>query len=166
MNCRESRVHLSALLDGSLDDSFLAEVSQHLDACSACASFHSEQRQLQQWLERTVVDLTAPPLREDWEEQFVGGRSGSLALPLSRLGEAFRAVQLRYALAGALALLLISGVLLNLSPQADMGITYLAELDAYHFESESNPFFTDAAEKNPFFRLGHEPQLDPFGSWQ
>ena len=160
MTCRESRVHLSALLDGSLDDAFVAEVHEHLSECAACARFHSEQRQLQLWLEKAAVDRTAPPLREDWEQRLVAGPSGSW------LSEVFSGVQLRYAVAGALALVLISGVLLNLNPQADMGNTYLAKLDAYHFESQSNPFFRDAAEQNPFFHLGHEPQVNPFGSRQ
>jgi hypothetical protein len=137
-----------------------------MEECPDCDRFYREQLHFKQWLDGTIVDVAAPPLQGNWEDRVAGRSPGWRGFPSNGWMHFFQAVQLRYVLVATGALILVSGVLLNLDGEIDIGMTYLAQLDAYHFESQSNPFLPDVGEQNPFFQLGNDLQLNPFASRQ
>ena len=140
MSCQELRPQISSDLDGQLSDHESSVVREHLTGCAACRLFREEQVAMLDWMRSTDLD-EEPPIRI-WEaierridvprpsqEPKVDGSSrGWFFLPQWRLA------------LGALLVVFVGGLSLVQFQSHDVASVALAELEAYEFESDENPY--------------------------
>jgi predicted anti-sigma-YlaC factor YlaD len=161
MECEGIKVQVSTLLDTSLDVEQVKEMEQHLESCPSCARFYQEELEVAHWLtEAGDFQLNPPP--EIWhriDSQISANPSWSDFL-------VFPSFDFRYALAGVVALALVSLTLLTLSTSSQDNELLLAELESYELEVEGNPFLSQMRLTDPFFEMTGQAEENPFDKWR
>lgn len=162
MSCQRVRIHISALLDGTLDEESGRQVKSHLRECPECGRFYSEQAEIENLLREGLPDLEPPariwtgiqarirtnPTREPWWSAWVA---------------LFRIPKLRYALAVAILVVLVGSVaLLRLTAPTQPDPQVLAAIQHYTLRTEGNPFMAGVTNHNPFFSVDVQNDANPF----
>ena len=150
MNCHQVRIHISALVDQSLDPELSTEVQQHLTSCPACTGVYREELELTRWLQTESLELEPSPkvwlrVRSRLDLETPAGTFDS-----GRLLQLFAVPYFRYATAGLVILLWCSLALLYLGRSNDENQQLLARLESFSLSVEENPFLPQFDRQNPF----------------
>ena len=158
MTCHELRLHITALADESLEAEWVAEVQEHLADCPFCTEFYYQQLQLAQWFKTGGVQLDPP--REIW--QAIESRIEGKVKPGWAIVHLLQVSSFRYALAGLAFLVLFSVILLRTSQPEEVRQRILSELESYHLEVRSNPFWPAVRENGTLADFGRKRDGNPF----
>ena len=150
MNCHQLRLHISALVDQSLDPELSAEVQQHLTSCPACTSFYREQLELTRWLQAESLELEPSPKVWLRIRSQLDLRTPAGSFDPGRLLQLFAVPYFRYATASLVILLWCSLALLYLGRSGNEDQQLLARLESFSLSVEENPFLPQFDGRNPF----------------
>lgn len=158
MSCHELRLHITALLDTSLEPELVNSVQEHLAVCPLCARFYEQQQELNRCLETGMAALEPP--REMWQK--IHARLAEPSRPRWAFSEFFQLPGWRYAAAALAVLLFLSTAVLNLEEPDRLRQQILTRLDSYELNVKGNPFWPGMPEQNPFFDFAPHQTGNPF----
>ena len=152
MNCLDRQIDISAYLDGALGQNESAELLSHLESCCSCRDFCNELHQVDAFL--TDVSIEAEPPVRIWnrieaeiaDQNRTRGKSW-----LADFFSHFEMPQLAYGFAVLLLFGLASLLALQVYDEYQAHPEYLAELDSFTVDVDSNPFMLSEHNlENPF----------------
>lgn len=155
MICAYWRRNVTALIDSSLSRAQEKRVRAHLKTCDSCREFYAEQTEITKALRALPTPSGPPP--EVWTA--ISRRIASEQVKQSPAIDSWKwweAARLAYA---AAAVILLFGSLLVVQQREQLKVQQLAEIDAFTYSVQGNPFYGEpATPENPFFR-----PIDPLG---
>ena len=164
MNCHPVRLHISALVDQSLDPELSAEIQQHLPSCPACTGFYREQLELTRWLQTESMELEPSPKVWLRVQSRLDLETSAGSFDSGRLLQLFAVPYFRYATAGLVILLWCSLALIYLGRSGNENQQLLARLESFSLSVEENPFLPQFDRQNPFHLADGKTDGDASGT--
>ena len=161
MTCSYWQRQITALVDSSLRPSQRERVESHMEGCSSCREFYTEQVKLTHMLQ--AAPMPVGPRPEVWHSIRQRIAQGEVEPAASRTAGWLQWLTLPQAAYAAAALFLLLGSLLVVAQREQAEVQLLAEIESFHYSASGNPFFGEpGTQDNPFFSPAENRPGNPF----